>query len=162
MPLPSSTFEPHRPAVYGWALKVVSRHEDALDITQDVCLKWLTRSDSDRLLNPRAWLRTVTVNRALDTLRARKANPASPADLDTVGDTQPGPITLLAQTELRAKVQSALATLTENQRAVLVAKVFDGETFAQIAQDMNLAIPTVKTHYLRALAALESQLRDAR
>ncbi len=162
MTSPASTFEPFRPAVYSWALKVVARHEDALDISQDVCLKWLTRSESQRLSNPRAWLRTVTINCALDILRARKSHPTATHNLDTLNDKQPGPTTLLAHDELHAKVQIALATLTENQRSVLVAKVFDGETFAQIAQDLGLAIPTVKTHYLRALAAMEPQLRNAR
>ncbi len=159
MPSLESSFEPFRTSVYGWAMKVVARHDDALDVTQDVCLKWLTRSETDRLLNPKAWLRTVTVNRALDIVRTRKAAPDQSLHLEAIPQNSPGPAGNLVISELQATVQNALLALTDNQRAVLVAKVFDNETFAQIAQDMNLAIPTVKTHYLRALAALEPKLR---
>ena len=53
---------------------------------------------------------------------------------------------------------TALRKLTEIQRAVLVAKVYDTMTFAQIAAELDLAVSTVKTHYLRAVRALRNQL----
>ena len=53
---------------------------------------------------------------------------------------------------------AALERLTEAQRAVMVAKVYDGLTFPQIAAEMDLAVPTVKTHYLRALSAIRDRL----
>ena len=41
---------------------------------------------------------------------------------------------------------------------MLIAKVYDGLTFAQIAAELKLAVPTVKTHYLRALSAVRDRL----
>jgi RNA polymerase sigma-70 factor, ECF subfamily len=140
-------------------MRVVARHEDALDVTQDVCLKWLTRGDSERLMNARAWLRTVTVNRALDVVRARKLRAGESQEMLELTEKGPGPGDRVELGEMQVFVRNALLNLTENQRAVLVAKVFDGETFAEIAQGMGLAVPTVKTHYVRALAALEPELR---
>ena len=52
----------------------------------------------------------------------------------------------------------ALTFLTEQQCSVVVAKVYDGCTFAQIASQMGLAVPTVKSHYLRGLRTLRTKL----
>ena len=49
-------------------------------------------------------------------------------------------------------------TTPEMQRSVLTAKVHDDLTFAQIAAEHGLAVPTVKTHYLRALRTLRARL----
>jgi DNA-directed RNA polymerase specialized sigma24 family protein len=43
---------------------------------------------------------------------------------------------------------------------VLIAKVYDQETFAEIAESMDLAVPTVKTHYVRALRAMRRSLQS--
>jgi len=61
---------------------------------------------------------------------------------------------------LRDEIAGALAVLTDAQRSVLIAKVYDGQTFAQIAADLGVAVPTVKTHYLRAVRAVRDRLGD--
>ena len=61
--------------------------------------------------------------------------------------------------ELRAAIARAMGDLTDMQRSVLTAKVHDGLTFAQIAAEHDLAVPTVKTHYLRALRAVRDRLQ---
>jgi RNA polymerase sigma factor (sigma-70 family) len=60
--------------------------------------------------------------------------------------------------EIASAVAAALDGITESQREVLVAKIYDGCTFAEIAEQLNLAVPTVKTHYLRALKAVRALL----
>ena len=59
---------------------------------------------------------------------------------------------------LRAEIAAALDGLTEAQRSVLVAKVYDGQTFARIAEDLDIAVPTAKTHYLRAIRIVRDRL----
>ena len=49
--------------------------------------------------------------------------------------------------------------LTDLQQAVLVAKVYDEMTFAAVASELDLAISTVKTHYLRAVRAVGDRLK---
>ena len=105
----------------------------------------------------RAWLRRVTVNRAVDLIRARKSIESGrhaggvpvPADGTSPAERE----------ELRDRIAAALGELTEMQRSVLTAKVFDSLTFAQIAAEHDLAVPTVKTHYLRALRAVRDRLK---
>jgi len=146
--------ERHGRDVYRWAYRVLGHHDDAMDVVQDVMLRWMTRGP-DGIEHERAWLRRVTINRAIDVYRARRpvldASRASAA----AGAGPPAP----ERQELRADVAEALAGLTEQQRSVLVAKVHDGLTFARIAEEHGLAVPTVKTHFIRALDAVRTRLR---
>jgi len=155
---PADTFEQHAHDIYGWAYRVLGRHHDALDVVQDVFLKWSAQCDTKPPDSPRGWLRRVTVNRAVDAFRRSREQPAAaetmlrlvPASGDVSGAAN--------RSELRADIAAALDDLTEHQRAVLVAKVYDGLTFAEIAAELDVAVPTVKTHYLRALRAVREKL----
>ena len=151
-----SAFERYRHDVYGWAYRLLGRHHDALDVAQDVFLRWLSQYRRRVPEHPRGWLRTTTINRAIDVLRSRQS--ASSAAASMPRRPLLGPARSSEIDELRADIAAALATLTESQRGVLVAKVYDGLTFAAIAAEQKLAVPTVKTHYLRALGAVQDRL----
>ncbi len=153
-----AAFEAYRNEVYGWAYRLLGRHHDALDVAQDVFLKWVDQCRESPPRNPRAWLRQVTIRRAIDYRRAnasRRAREASsPPSTVQVDDS------LVSREELRRQIAEAMAALSQMQRCVLVAKVYDGLTFARIASEMEIAVPTVKTHYLRAVAALRDRLDE--
>jgi len=143
-----------RACVYAWSFRLLRNHHDALDATQDVLLRTLRQPLRD-VKNPTAWLRRVTVNHCLDVIRRRRSE--TPAALATVDPSSPERDA--ARAELYAAIIRGLDDLSEQQRAVLVAKIYDQETFAAIADSMNLAIPTVKTHYVRALRVMRRSLR---
>ncbi|MFH0983584.1 MAG: RNA polymerase sigma factor [Planctomycetota bacterium] len=149
-------FEGHRREVYGWAYRLLGRHHDAQDTAQEVFLRWLAQSRRAVPENPRGWLRQVTVNRAIDQLRLRRTT--VPPTEAVMPHSTASECDELEKRELRSEVAAALAQLTEAQRSVLVAKVYDGLTFAEIAIELGVAVPTAKTHYLRALSAVRDSL----
>ena len=107
--------------------------------------------------DPVAWLRRVTVNFAIDTIRALNKRTLQTQDSQLepfVSDH----LSELVKQETARQIATALESLTERQRSVVVAKVYDGYTFAQIAEQMDLSVPTVKSHYLRALRTLRTKL----
>ena len=151
-------FAQHRDEVYRWAYRLVGRHHDALDVAQDVFVKWIEASRGGGVVdNPRAWLRRVTANRAIDVVRARTTAVAAALDLGNsriakdVDESH-------SHDELRREIALALEPLTDIQRSVLIARTFDELTFAKIAAELDVAIPTVKTHYLRAVSAVRDRL----
>lgn len=155
-PAVARQFETYTRDIYGWAYRLVGRHHDALDVVQDVFLKWsdqCTRQLPDR---PRGWLRRVTLNRAADIVRRRKHETANPSDAAPSAEVSAAET--MDGAALRSDVAEALAELTDAQRGVLVAKIYDGLTFARIAEDLGVAVPTVKTHYLRAVRAVRRRL----
>ncbi len=151
-----NTFESYRKDVYIWAFRILGSHHDSLDMVQDVFLRWLLQARQAFPDNPRAWLRRATVNRAIDLIRTkeRRAAPADPSAMPALRADQGTP----EKRELRAHVADALNGLTEMQRSVLAAKEYDGLTFAKIAGELGIAVPTAKTHYLRALKSMRDRL----
>lgn len=154
--------EQFRPRIYRWARVILGHHHDAQDVTQEVLLRLVrVTGTAGQPTNPEAWLRRVTYNVAIDRTRRRRLSEL-PAEgrLPAVGPQHPEePV---ARSELREQIVAALAELSEQQRLVLCAKVFDGLTFARIGEQMELSVATVKTHYLRALRALRRLLAERR
>ncbi len=179
-------FEQYTHEVYGWAYRLLGRHHDALDVVQDVFLKWNSQCADEAPQRPRGWLRRVTVNLAIDVRRHRQADPVrqrsslpsidavtpaqslSPPRRDQPGARPPpgadaagGPadrVEAIDREILRNDIAAAMSRLTDLQGAVLVAKVYDEMTFAEVATELDLAVSTVKTHYLRAVRAVRDRL----
>ena len=155
----SGGFEQYAGQVYCWAYRFLGRHHDALDVVQDVFLRWDQQCSQARPLQPRGWLRRVTLNRAIDEIRKRQTDADSMTPMMNMPTAEDVAVEPLDRTMLRHDIASALDRLTDIQRSVLVAKVYDEMTFAEIAAEMSLAVSTVKTHYLRAVQAVRDRLR---
>lgn len=157
----SELFQQHHHDVYRWAFRLLGNHHDALDVAQDVFIKFSEQCGVVVPGNPRAWLRRVAINRAIDLIRTRKKTAPEDAAQGMVrlASDQSSPEGLDGD-ELRGVIALAMADLSEQQRLVLVAKVHDGLTFAAIAEDLECSASTAKTHYLRALAAMGDSLGE--
>ena len=162
-------FEAHRAELLAQARSILGSIHDAQDAVQDVSIRWLAQCRDTLPERPRAWLRRTLANRAVDLIRARcrrrdraEAFPrmAPPGNADAPAD-HATPEDAAERSELRAAVAEALGRLTEPQRYALTAKEYEGLAFAQIARDLDVALPTAKTHYLRALDALRRHLPPA-
>ena len=158
---PASGFEQYTDEVYGWAYRVLGRHHDALDVVQDVFVRWARQCERTPPQQPRGWLRCVTLNRAIDLRRSRRASVEAGDQADerlSAQDAADARVDPIDRETLRDDIAAALDGLSEAQRAVLVAKVYDEMTFARIAEELSLAVSTVKTHYLRAVRAVRDRL----
>jgi RNA polymerase sigma-70 factor (ECF subfamily) len=154
-PVGAADFERYRHQVYRWAYRVLGSHHDALDVAQDVFLQWTATSDA-AIEHPRAWLRQVTIHCAIDVLRMRRRHEGLDGSAVEREDEVVGGG--LERAEIRRHVAAALVELTDMQRRVLMAKVYGERTFASIAEDLGIAVPTAKTHYLRGLRAVRDRL----
>ena len=154
----AGAFERYTGEVYGWAYRLLGRHHDALDVVQDVFLRWDAQCAREAPQCARGWLRRVTLNRAIDVRRQRRHEPASGEAIISKMSAPASTSPAFDREELRNDITAALDRLTEAQRGVLVAKVYDEMTFAQIAVETGLALSTVKTHYLRAVRGVRDGL----
>ncbi|MHC4942194.1 MAG: RNA polymerase sigma factor [Planctomycetota bacterium] len=155
----AETFETYRKDVYGWALQMLGSHHDALDMVQEVFVRWLVQARRGLPEHPRSWLRRATLNRVIDAIRSRKkrGQPADPEALIAEASVQEESADLDRKL-LRADVAEAFGKLTEAQRNVLTAKTYEGLTFKEIADELGTSASTAKTHYLRALRAMRDHL----
>ncbi len=152
-------FEAHARDIYAWAYRVLGHHHDALDVVQDVFLRWSRQCTRQPPEQPRGWLRRATLNRAMDVLRTRQTRRGEAGDGQQPVADAASPDAAADLGALRAEIQAVLSELTDVQRAVLIAKVYDEMTFAEIAGELGVAVPTAKTHYLRAVRAVRDRLR---
>lgn len=72
-----------------------------------------------------------------------------------------GPISqdLATEVTVRMVVRNALGSLTDRQRAVLVLRIFDDLSTAQVAQVLDCSVGTVKATMSQALAKLRDDPR---
>jgi RNA polymerase sigma-70 factor, ECF subfamily len=156
----------YRRAAYAWAYRIVGNHHDAADIAQNVLVKWVeVRSNGSPPSNALGWLRRVTINQSLNLFRSQSRQRIKSNEINnvvacndvTVNDDEcEGHASRLTRA-----VVAAMEGMTEHQRIVLFAKIYDGLTFARIAEQLEIAVPTVKTHYVRALKTARRSLLSA-
>ncbi len=146
-------YESAKAQIYRWAYRLLQNEHDALDATQAVLLKALTAPAASRE-RQRAWLRKVTINYCIDHIRRRREV------VEQVETASPGPdeVSDLERAEQRERITAALRHLSDTQRVVLLTKVYDQETFEDIARSLNISASSVKTHYVRALKKMHQQL----
>jgi RNA polymerase sigma-70 factor (ECF subfamily) len=157
---PADVFNRFSREVYGWAYRLLGHHHDALDVAQDVFLRWIRQCRDGEPDCARAWLRRVTLNRSIDLRRARRNAAESSDDLDRRPAGGDGAARGSDDEVLRGDVAAGMAKLSDIQRGVLVAKVYDEMTFAEIAAQLDVSVSTAKTHYLRAVRTIRDRLQS--
>ena len=83
----------YRGRVYGWAVRLVKEHEEALDVAQIVMLKaWRALPGFDRRSRFASWLFALTRNECLTALRPKslRRDPEADPEWFLVDDDDPG------------------------------------------------------------------------
>jgi RNA polymerase sigma-70 factor (ECF subfamily) len=149
----------HQRRAYLVARSVVMTHEDAEDAVQEGFMRAyqaLDRFDASQSFG--AWVNRIVANAALDLSRRRKVRAA-----DELSDTYASVFRDPAEdSELRERLQGALATLPERARAVLVLHDIEGFTHAEIGELLGIPGGTARSdlhHARRKLKALLANLK---
>ena len=111
---------------------------------------------------PRAWLMKVARNTAISLLRTRRDDPTEPEDL--VGVAASGSGTSVAATDRIAMehMWTAMAELDETSRSVVVMRELSGMSYEEIAEVLDVPLPTVKTRLFRARRLLQVSMKEWR
>ena len=152
----------HERRAYAVARAIVVNHEDAEDAVQEAFLhayRALHRFMPDQAFG--AWLHRIVANAALDITRRRKVR-----DADELPETVASPFRDPAEgSELRQRLQDALATLPVRQRSVIVLHDVEGFKHAEIGVMLGIPEGTARSdlHYARShlrgvLAKIRSEL----
>ena len=147
-------FRAHWPRAYRAAYLVCGDAAAAEDIAQEAflsALRALDRFDRRRPFGP--WLHRIVVNRAIDWARARalrrevEASAESPAADRAEGNLG-----------MRDELDTALASLPPERRAVVVLRYVLGYTPGEIAELLELPRGTVNSRLRRALDDLSREV----
>jgi RNA polymerase sigma-70 factor (ECF subfamily) len=152
--------------IRGAAYRLLGSEEEARDAAQEAFLKaYRALADFKGEARFSSWLYQITVNLCRDRLRRRKGR--NLVSLDALEDggpviaaRAPGALDLVEQIDLRRAVRRAIESLSEEQREVVILKEYQGLTFLEIAQALELPVSTVKTRLYRGLGQLRLQLES--
>ncbi|HET7276184.1 MAG TPA: sigma-70 family RNA polymerase sigma factor [Longimicrobiaceae bacterium] len=140
------------------ALSVVGDIHAAEDIAQDAFVHGIQRIDDCREPERFAgWLRQITRNRALNHLRDGKTRTREHQQVDRP-EPVPSPAREAELSEIRERLLTALNTLPEDRREVVLLHDLEGWTHREIADRMNLPAGTVRSHLHYARRQLRSLL----
>lgn len=145
-------------------VKMLGSRAIAEERLQDVFVElWRRAPQYDRgRASVSTWVITIARSRALDTLRARARRrsdaqvPSDDAQLAAPDSDRPDE--RAAEAMRRQRLAAALATLSDDQRAVLELSYFRGLSHGEIAAELDLPLGTVKSRILGAMKALRKVL----
>jgi RNA polymerase sigma-70 factor (ECF subfamily) len=139
--------------VYSYVSSIVRDHYEAEDVTQQVFAK-LTDSLAryeERGAPFLSWLVRLARNAAIDQLRARRAIPvADPIESEAADDGE--------EADRRETLRSALDTLPEDQREIIVLRHLGGLAPAEIATRLGRSESAVNGLHHRGRRALRAEL----
>jgi RNA polymerase sigma factor (sigma-70 family) len=147
----------HAPSVYRYAFAVLGNHADAEDVTQQTFLnayRAMARGTKPR--KAENWLLTITHNEVRRHFRNMQGR-AFEVELD---EQLPQRVPERSEPTV-ADVIRALRHLTPAQRSALVMREFEGRSYAEIAEIMDVTQSALETLLFRARRALADELEGA-
>jgi RNA polymerase sigma-70 factor, ECF subfamily len=146
--------------VYGVALRIVRAHDVADDVTQEAFLRaWrsLDRFELGRPFGP--WVCRIAANLAVNHVRSPRAREEGLPDGHAETRTSaPGPLGALLDAEGATVLEKAMGQLPQEQRAVLVLRVVEELSYAEIAETLGISPGTVMSRLFRARERLAQAL----
>jgi RNA polymerase sigma-70 factor (ECF subfamily) len=134
------------PALRRFARSLARSDADGEDLLQDSIEAALSRRGQWRGLNLRSWLLTIICNRHRNGLRLRTRHPN--VDIEEAKDVAAqDPVSDPLE---RTRLEAALNSLPDEQRAVLMLVVVEGCSYAETATLLDLPIGTVMSRLARA------------
>lgn len=156
-------YERYGKLVYSLALRLLQQPQEAEDLTQEVFTSlWHRGSYDPRRGSVPTYLTTLTRSRGIDRLRMRQSRSRWVQRWGVLAGamTEPPLWERLSLQERQERVRRALDQLAPDQRQLLEMAYYQGLTQAEIAQQLNLPLGTVKTRTRSILSKLRQLLHD--
>lgn len=149
-------FQKYEEDIFRMAYVYVKNESDALDVVQEVAYHSFKKINT--LKNPayfKTWLIKITINCSLDLVKKNKKvvqlNSEYEEFIGSEDEDVPLSITL----------QELLDQLNEDEKSVVILKFYEGYSFKEIADLLNIPLGTAKSVLYRALGKLRKQFKEA-
>ena len=151
-------YQLYHKAMYNTALRIVGDREEAEDVLQEAFISAFNNIHSYRGdATFGAWLKRITVNKALTVIRKKEREAVMLADVDQADQVEESTV---ESDYSVAEVKEAIMKLPTGFRTVLTLYLLEGYDHKEISQIMEIAESTSKTQYKRAKEKLKSELMN--
>jgi RNA polymerase sigma-70 factor (ECF subfamily) len=157
--------ERHSHALFRLAYRMTGNEHDAEDVVQEALVKAYRSLDrfEDRA-SVGSWLYRITANCAFDVLRSKQRRGRLIGDGDPddgspdAPSTDPGPDRLAESSEIRQRVDVALARMSVRERSAFVLRHFEGRPLSEIGESLGMDLNSTKQSILRAVRKVRQVL----
>lgn len=152
-------YDAHALALFRFVMTLTGVEADAKDVLQEIFLRLAKRSQKERLHDPAAWLFRAARNLVTDHARRRSVRERALDRISrTLEDEAPSYPRTTEEGLSPAVVAAAVASLPEEQRAIVHLKIWEEMTFARIAEVLEISPNTAASRYRYAMERLRTAL----
>jgi RNA polymerase sigma-70 factor (ECF subfamily) len=165
-----AALDAHGPRVLRICRRILGDAHLGDDAAQEAFLRlWRALLSGEGPRAPGGWLVRAAASAAIDSLRRRRLLPRSASDvgdadeaaaLDAPDPRSDAPDAAAASADLAAKVEREVASLPAAQRTVFVLRHDATLPLSEVAPLLGVGLPTVKTHYARAVLRIRAAVSD--
>ena len=163
----------YRTRVFAMIYNMVHNEQDAWDLAQDSFVKaWKSIGRFRGRSSFYTWIYRIVMNVTIDWLRKKQVKGAGTEFNDaiqlreiepasrTVPKADPLPHERMARSEIRARIDNAIAQISPEHRAVILMKEIEEMQYHEIAEALGCSIGTVMSRLFYARKKLQNLLRD--
>jgi RNA polymerase sigma-70 factor, ECF subfamily len=163
----------YRTRVFGMIYNMVHSEQDAWDLAQDSFLKaWKSIGRFRGQSSFYTWIYRIVMNVTIDWLRKKQVKGTGAEfddaiqlkEIDPASRTVPKADSLpherMQHTEIRGRIDEAIAQLSPEHRAVILMKEMEDMQYHEIAEALGCSIGTVMSRLFYARKKLQNMLRD--
>ena len=144
----------HSNGVYRFIVKNIRNTQDAEDIVQSAFEKlWINR-ERVTPLKAKSYLYTVAYHQMIDVIRKENKKPTTNEYMEV------DQVTHQTSSELKQNLLSAINQLNPTQKSLVLLKDYEGYSYQEIGEIMNLSESQVKVYLHRARLFLKTKLLE--
>jgi RNA polymerase sigma-70 factor (ECF subfamily) len=150
----------HAQGVFAFLLNLTRHEADTLDLLQELFVKLARQPDLlEGVREERAFLLRLAHNAAIDLMRRRGTRARNYEQLGYESASAFAPAGEPDAEAFRLALSESLGQLPPEQRAVVHLKLWEGMTFAEIAETLGIPLNTAGSRYRYGLDKLRERLR---
>jgi len=144
----------HSNGVYRFIVKNIRNTQDAEDIVQSAFEKLWVNRERVTPLKAKSYLYTVAYHQMIDVIRKENKK------LTTNEFMEVDQVTHQTSSELKQNLLSAINQLNPTQKSLVLLKDYEGYSYQEIGEIMNLSESQVKVYLHRARLFLKTKLLE--
>lgn len=173
MSAPKAEFESlvalYEQRIFAVVYRMVGDYDEAADLTQEVFVRAYRAFENFRRdAQPYTWLYRIAINLVKDHAAKRRRKSSAEFSLESrlddearefdIPDETYMPEKLLANAELRSQLERAIAALPDGYRECILLREFEGLSYQQIADAMEITVEAVRSRLARARGMMRQRL----
>ncbi len=144
--------------IYALTLRMLGHPEDAREVTQETFLTAFCKLHQFRgRARFSSWLYRIALNCCYDRLRERRVNPVPLQEAENIV-AEEKILSQIQRKQVAERVRRAVEALPLEMRQVILLKEYEGLTFEEIAEILDIPVSTAKTRLYAGLDHLRKRL----